>query len=386
MTAAFFPTSPFRQLRGRVLDLARGTHARAVCRRPPGQGPLVVFMPAGPISDGAVRLRVHEVARALGRQGWRAAVLPWKLSLEVRRQVLARLAPDVLVMQGVRHPLNRPHLYPGRPIVMDIDDADFHLAHLAVAMEQAMRDVACVIAGSQYIADWAERRDTPAQVVWTGTPVSPLRTRNIPDRGPVVAWAQTRPATYVEEARTVRRVMAEVAAARPGAVLRLYDRHDGDGDGFAQSFEVPGLTVEWRPRMPYRRFLDSLRDVSVGLAPLSDETPFSKGKSFGKVLAYLDSGVACVASANCEHPRFFDGANGTLAYDDAGMAAATLRYLGNADLRRRTAETGRRALGAHLSSEAAARGVARVLDAIDSDGQKGCRRRNGDQRGRECFT
>ena len=98
-----------------------------------GRGPLAVFLPTYG-REGAALVRIYAVAAALRAHGWRTLVLSPRLSLGQRHRLLARAAPDVLVLQGVRHDLNRPHLYPGQPIAMDLDDADFHLPHLAAAL------------------------------------------------------------------------------------------------------------------------------------------------------------------------------------------------------------------------------------------------------------
>lgn len=45
-------------------------------------------------------------------------------------------------MQGVRYALNRPALYPGQPIAVDVDDADFHLRHLVGPLRAAVADAA----------------------------------------------------------------------------------------------------------------------------------------------------------------------------------------------------------------------------------------------------
>jgi hypothetical protein len=48
------------------------------------------------------------------------------------------------------------------------------------------------------------------------------------------------------------------------------------------------------------------------------ENVFSRGKSFGKVLAYLLAGVAVLATNELEHGEFFkDGDNGFLLEPDA---------------------------------------------------------------------
>ena len=146
-------------------------------------------------------------------------------------------------------------------------------------------------------------------------------------RPPVLAWAQTRPETYHREAALVRRVTTALARRHPGITLRLYDRRPGDDPGFAQSFMRPGLSVDWRETCGYRDYLKSFDDVSLGLAPLCPEAPFSRGKSFGKVLAYLDRGVPVLASAACEHGGFFTPATGVVSNDERVWEAAASRLL-----------------------------------------------------------
>lgn len=321
-----------------AVGLARETQAMArTLPQHGGRGPLVVFLPAGPAS-GAARLRIYDLADALTGQGWRTQVVPWKLGLGARRRLLQWLRPDVVMMQGARHALNRPAYYPEWPIVYDMDDADFHLDHLRRPVTEAMGQVAGVTAGSRYIADWAQANGAGrVDVVWTGTPVS-LRPR--PDhtaRPPVVAWAQTRPMTYWREAELVAGVMARVADRMPGATLRLYDRRSGDDPGFMDRFAHPGLSVEWHPSCDYDAYLASFDDVSVGLAPLCPETPFSRGKSFGKVLAYLDRMVPVVGSAAGEHEGFFTQATGAISEDPETWVQAIVGLLAHPERRQNMA-------------------------------------------------
>ena len=333
-----------------------------------GRGPLAVFLPAYG-RHGAARLRIYNVAGALRPLGWRTLVMPWTLTLAQRHRVLARARPDVVVMQGARHALNRPGFYPGYPIVYDIDDADFHLPHLTGPVRRAMGDVDAVIAGSAYIADWCRAAGAgEVQVIWTGTPVSQRPRPHQATRPPVVAWAQTRPMTYVREANLVRDVMARVAVECPGVTLRLYDRHPDDDRDFAAGFASTGLRVEWCKTLRYRDFLQSLDDVRVGLAPLCPETPFSRGKSFGKVLAYLDRGVPVVASDACEHGAFFTRATGVVSNDPEVWSRAIVRMIGDGALRRRMADAAFNDFRARLTDEVSARQADRLLRAIVSDG------------------
>ena len=151
-----------------------------------GQGPRVAFLPAYG-RHGAALLRIYNVAEALRPLGWQVLVVPWRLTLAQRQRVLRAFQPDALVMQGARHGLNRPGLYPQYPILYDLDDADFHLPHLAEPSAQAMGQVACVLAGSTYIAEWCRARGAAAEVVWTGTPVTPAGAPPQEMRPPVVA-------------------------------------------------------------------------------------------------------------------------------------------------------------------------------------------------------
>ncbi len=330
----------------------------------PGQGPRVVFLPAYG-REGAALLRIYNVATVLRARGWDVHVLHWKFTLAQRHRWLSALRPDIVVMQGTRHPLNRPALYDGHRIVLDLDDADFHLAHLAPSVREAMPQVACVLAGSEYIAEWCRGAGArEVHVVWTGAPVS-RRPRPAQDgRAPVVAWTQTRPMTYRHEAALVRRIMRQVAARHPGTVLRLYDRRPGDDPAFAQSFEAPGLTVEWRAQAGYETFLGSLDDVALGLAPLVPEDPFCRAKSFGKLLAYLDRHVPVVASDFGEPRAFFTRATGALCGSEEDWVAAVSGLLSDAAARQAMADAGFAAFRSRLSVDAAANRVAEVLGKL----------------------
>ena len=206
-----------------------------------------------------------------------------------------------------------------------------------------------------------------ARVVWTGMPPSRRGPPAQMARPPIVGWAQTNPASYVREADLVVAAMTRVARARPDVTLRLWDR--GMGEAAAEAallarLRGAGVAVDWRGRLSYRAYLSSLDDVAVGLAPLAPETPFSRGKSFGKVLAYLDRGVPVVASPAGEHPRFFTPETGLAATGADDWSAAILRLLGDAARRETMARAGRGAFCRRLTSDAAAARVAALLEEV----------------------
>lgn len=364
----FFPSErgALRGLAGKglrsVVGVVREGRARSVLTlNQQGKGPTVVFLPAGP-AEGAALLRIYNIASALQSLGWRTAVVPWRLTLSQRQRYLRAARPDVVVMQGARHDLNRPHLYPDWPVVFDMDDADFHLDHLVGPVTEAMPHVAAVVAGSGYIARWCTDHGAPqAHVVWTGTPMTDRSAPVQGARAPVLAWGQTRPMQYKREAALMARVAARVAALRPGTTLRLYDRRPGDDPGFAARFVHPGLVVDWRDTCDYQAYLASMEDAAVGLAPLCPETPFSRGKSFGKILSYLQAGVPVVASATGEPAQLFADGSGVLATDDAAWTREIIRLLDDPSARQAQAARGFAAFETRLTDVAAARALSNVL-------------------------
>ena len=75
---------------------------------------------------------------------------------------------------------------------------------------------------------------------------------------------------------------------------------------------------------------------------MSPEHGFGRGKSFGKLLAYLSGQVAVIASQAVDHPLFFrNGDNGLLpAHDMDAWAEAIVNLLEQPDVRCRMAIRG----------------------------------------------
>ena len=117
----------------------------------------------------------------------------------------------------------------------------------------------------------------------------------------------------------------------------------------------------WRETARYRDYLASFDDVAVGLAPLCPETPFSRGKSFGKVLAYLDRGVPVVGSDACEHGAFFTRETGVITNDVEEWAVAIAQLLADTAERQVILGMAYGAFQRQLATAAAARSLHGVL-------------------------
>ncbi|HWL55538.1 MAG TPA: glycosyltransferase [Paracoccus sp. (in: a-proteobacteria)] len=285
----------------------------------------IAFLP----SDARVQssmLRAYNIAGELEKQGWATLVVPKQLTLAQRRRLLATFRPDMVVVQQCRHPLNRLVHVREWPFVLDIDDADFLDPTLGDALEDMARHASGVICGSRYIRDWAAQFSRNPVVIWTTTPITPRAFVEAGLREPIVTWAQSSPLGYPGELAFVAEVMRGVARLRGGVRLRLYG-WDGPRDHPAlTAMAGDGVKVELLPFMPYEAFIASLGSAAVGLSPIVPEG-FSRGKSFGKILAYLDAKVPVICSDEVDHSLFFTGKSGVVSNDPGDWIAAIARLL-----------------------------------------------------------
>lgn len=323
--------------------------------------------------DPASNLRAWKLAPALRRLGWRVLMLAPEATLAERRRVLRLWRPDVLLLQQSRHPLNRPHLYPGVACVFDQDDADYLDERVRDDIVGCCEGASLVIAGSRAVGSMLGRHNPNVEVIWTSTPApapaTAARQRVRPSmREPIVAWAHSSPFDYPAELAYVKRVMTLVARVRPGTQFWLFGCAQGGADDarVAATFaplEAAGIRCTAWPYMPYARYLDVVARAAVGLQPVCiDDSPYSEGKSFGKVLAYLAGEVPVVASNNVDHPLFFEsGRNGFLVHDEFDCAQAVVTLLGDKALRDDVAMTALQDFRMRLSTAAVAAQVSAAL-------------------------
>ena len=295
---------------------------RALRRRP-----TVVFLQG---DEMAGRLRAGEVAEAMRADGWAAIVVPPQLSLSQRRRLLRAAAPAVTVLQQCRHPLNDPALIDVPTLtVLDIDDADWLDPANLERLERVTASVDLVVAGSRNVAEWCRTHQDDVEVVWTTAELPPLPIRHEVNRPPVIAWASSGANELVAERKFVLRVLTEVAAAEPFELWIYGVRDEAEVLADYAPLISAGTTVRCHPTMRYGSFLRSLSAADIGLNPLChDENPYSSGKSFGKVLAYIGAGLAVVTTPTVDHPLFFeDGRNGVMASGEVAWAAAIIGLL-----------------------------------------------------------
>lgn len=320
------------------------------------QAPRIIFFPSS-VKEGASLLRAYNIAAELRQMGWQTLVVPAQLELVQRKRLIRIFRPDALFFQQCRHALNDAAFSFDVPFVLDIDDADFLSPHMHDRLARTCREARGVIAGSRFVADWCRQHNARTTIVWTGTPLHSRPRPNHADRPPVIAWAQASPTGYPAELEFVRRVHERLTARGAQFQLRLYGIDDAvQRQDIVERFG--GATnIETRPLMDYDAFLSSLQDVAIGLSPIISSSPFSRGKSFGKILGYLDAKVPVIASDEADHALFFSARSGVVSNDPDAWIEAALALLADPERRNAMANAAFEAYRHRLSTRAAAQRV-----------------------------
>ncbi len=274
----------------------------------------IVFCVDGANNGMSSGLRGHKLAAELRNFGWRSIVVPKQLELDQRLRIIRQENPTFVYLQQTRHPLNDPSLYYPRRCILDIDDADFLDENCATIVDHHVRHCFGVIAGSRFIREFSVSRNQRCEVVWTGAPETTVTTLTSRASPPAIVWACSDPFAYPHEAHLVSQIIGQINKSIPFQFWLIGASNRLAADCFLAPFLQLGIKCSSMPFLPYHKLLRQLEAATIGLAPLLPEkSPFSAGKSFGKVLAYLASGVVVVASNSVDHPLFFEsGRNGYL--------------------------------------------------------------------------
>lgn len=322
----------------------------------------------GGMSSG---LRGYAISDHLRSLGWRSLVLPRQLNLAQRQRIIAVERPHILVLQSSRHPLNRPGLYPQQFCVYDIDDADFLDPDCVAVVNACAQESQAAIAGSRYVAEYLKQYCGSVEVIWTGS--EPLANPESLTKlePPVIAWACSDPHGYPAESQLVQDIFLKISNQLPCQFWLIGVRDVAKGEDFIRPIQARGIPCRALPFMPYEQLLETLSQVSIGLAPLLPEvSPYSAGKSFGKVLSYLNTDVAVIASDCVDHPLFFQpGENGFLASTLEDWIQCVDYLLMNPNERVRIAQQARQDYIRRLSTQAAAQRMDQFLrKCLESQG------------------
>jgi glycosyltransferase involved in cell wall biosynthesis len=250
----------------------------------------------------------------------------------------------------------------GVPVVVDIDDAIFHsydhsphwLVRTTLSRKMAgiMRRAAAVMAGNEYLADYARRSGARmVEVVPTVLDVGRYRPRTHGDvAGPItVVWIGT-PITS-KFLPLIHEPMRRLIAA--GVPVRLHAIG-------ADPAHVPADLGQVAPWSEDTEAAEVAKG-DIGVMPLPDE-PWERGKCGYKLIQYMACGLPVVASpvgVNATLVR--PGVNGLLARDEEGWVESLRLLAGNAAMRSAMGAAGRRLVESAYSIPSQAGRIAAIL-------------------------
>jgi len=241
--------------------------------------------------------------------------------------------------------------------VFDLDDADFHVDYLREETIKACSKAKGVIAGSCYVAQWASQYNDNVTTIWTGTKITGHNRRPHINRHMIIAWAQAYPSHYPLEFQFVERIIIALSMKRKDFIFRIYGWSSDQSESMLDNITNNGIKVEKIQPLSYERFIETLNDVSIGLSVIDRRNKFSRGKSFGKILAYIDAGAVVVTSDEADHAILFDADSGIISNDEETWLSAINTMLDDPDARQAMSDRAFSKMETHLSIERAASNV-----------------------------
>ncbi|WP_417734132.1 glycosyltransferase [Rosistilla oblonga] len=239
-------------------------------------------------------------------------------------------------------------------LVLDLDDGVF-LRHEAKFDRVAkMCDVA--IAGNRWLADYLASRtpqieQIPTCVRLADYPLRPATAQRATT--PQIGWiGTTHNVPFLQEAAPALRTVARTIPLQL-VVVAPSDERLGEVD-------LAGVDVRFRKWDP-RTEVEMIRDMDIGIMPLSSEEPWMKYKCGLKLIQYLAVGIPGIAAPVGVNDEIMAGnAVGRAASNDAQWQAALEELIGDIQLRQQLGTAGRALVEQKYSIE----GNWRRLEAI----------------------
>ena len=295
-------------------------------------------------SQGHLRGKLGILLRAMRRRRRQIAALRPDDIVIVHRE--AFMTRGVFFEQAIRRKV--------RTMLFDFDDAIWHMdvsegnRRLAWMKDPAktariivMADK--VIAGNDYLADYARAHNPHVEVIPTTIDVERYRPLHVPraDGAVVIGWTgshtsmahlrQFLPVLYRVQQQLAGRVVFRVISDRP--------------------LDAPGLAVE-NVRWSSATEVEDLAGLDIGIMPLPDNK-WSRGKCGFKGLQYMGMGKAVVLSqVGVNSVIVQHGTNGLLASTEAEWEHHLRQLVEDAELRHRLGQAARQTVVDHWSVQA----------------------------------
>ncbi|MGD0060995.1 MAG: glycosyltransferase family 4 protein [Verrucomicrobiia bacterium] len=307
-----------------------------------------------PAIDDALYRRLY-----LGSSGRTSRAAAFSAAWRQRRRDLARINDFdvVFVQKGVF-----PGLYSGfekklaarKPLVFDFDDAIWlprvggsrvlQSLHREAAVQDVLRCARAVIAGNDFLAEYASRFNKTVTVVPSSISLEDYP--HAPDSN-LVGWIGS------------RTTLPYLKPLKPAFdALGITPRIIASGNPVQLGFDI-----EFRP-WQLETELAELSQLGIGIAPLLD-TPWERGKCGVKILQYMACGIPVVASPVGVNSKIvLHGVNGLLATHIEDWAPAIHSLITDPKLRQRLGAAGRQTVEKRFRVQRAAEAVNSVLRSL----------------------
>ena len=238
--------------------------------------------------------------------------------------------------------------WPGKPVILDYDDAIFHnydlhpkylvrklLGH---KLHNTMGSANVVLCGNPYLAEYAQDFCSNVAIIPTVLDTSTYRPASF-NRCKNIGWIGT-PSTWVEYMQdllpTLTQIIEENAPNFRIAVM---------GADKQAAFHPLVEFFGWSEKHE----IQFLQNIEIGVMPLKD-TSWARGKCGYKLIQYMACGVPVIASPIGINKDLVEhGVNGYLVETDEEWSEAIRKLISNEDLRREMGKAGRKKIESSYS-------------------------------------
>ena len=237
-----------------------------------------------------------------------------------------------------------------RPIIFDFDDAIWlprhggnpilRFLHRESTVQKILRRAAAVIAGNNFLADYARQFSGNVTVIPSAVELARYRRGT----GTAVGWIGSR--STLPYLRSLAPVFQQL-----GITPRVI------------AAGTPDFPADFRP-WQMETEVDELAQLGIGVAPLPDN-PWERGKCAVKILQYMACGLPVVATpVGVQRELVRDGITGFHATTPAEWRDRLQQLLADAALRQRLGNAGREVVAQSYDLPVVAAQVAKVLLAV----------------------